>query len=208
MDTEPDAKVGISFIGPYETHDGAPRAAPGHPRLVQGCTTVEPMSTWTDPQVFYAQLPSFYAAAAALITDPDGNVLLVKPNYRDRWTFPGGCLDAGEFPHDACRREVNEELGIDLDVGNLLVLDVAPPAEPRPRAIISFTFDCGTLPNGDTLRLSPDELDAWAFLPPDEAARRLPDNATARVDAALTARRTGATIYLANGQPATPSRRP
>lgn len=35
--------------------------------------------TWTEPATWYANLASFYAAAAAFITDPAGNVLLVKP---------------------------------------------------------------------------------------------------------------------------------
>ncbi|MGC4773311.1 hypothetical protein ACLQ25_30610 [Micromonospora sp. DT44] len=39
--------------------------------------------TWTEPAIWYANLASSYAAAAALITDPTGNVLLVKPTYRD-----------------------------------------------------------------------------------------------------------------------------
>ncbi|MGC4878186.1 NUDIX domain-containing protein [Micromonospora sp. DT43] len=79
--------------------------------------------TWTEPATWYANLASFYAAAAAFITDPAGNVLLVKPTYRDHWAFPGGYLDEGEYPHDACAREIREELGISVTVGDLLVVD-------------------------------------------------------------------------------------
>ncbi|MFE9188253.1 hypothetical protein ACFYL6_01455 [Micromonospora sp. NPDC007208] len=49
--------------------------------------------TWTEPATWYANLASFYAAAAAFITDPAGDVLLVKPTYRDHWAFPGGYVD-------------------------------------------------------------------------------------------------------------------
>jgi hypothetical protein len=44
---------------------------------------------FTDAATWYASLPVLYAAAAALITDSAGQVLLVKPNYRDHWTLQG-----------------------------------------------------------------------------------------------------------------------
>src|SRR5580704_411891 len=76
---------------------------------------------------WFASLPTMFAAAAALFTDPSGRVLLVKPNYRDHWSLPGGMLEHGEPPHVGCRREVAEELGIDIVPGPLLVLGWAGP---------------------------------------------------------------------------------
>ncbi|MEU8210542.1 NUDIX hydrolase [Micromonospora sp. NPDC049044] len=155
--------------------------------------------TWTEPATWYANLASFYAAAAALITDPAGSVLLVKPTYRDHWAFPGGYVDEGEYPHDACVREVREELGMTLMVGNLLVIDWAPSAGHRPRAIISFTFDCGSIANLDSVTLLEQELEDVAFFSGEEAERRLPDNVAARVPAAIRARDLSAPLYLAGG---------
>jgi 8-oxo-dGTP pyrophosphatase MutT (NUDIX family) len=66
---------------------------------------------------WYARLPTMFAAAAALFTSADGRVLLVKPNYRDHWSLPGGILEHGEPPHEGCRREVKEELGLDITPG-------------------------------------------------------------------------------------------
>ncbi|MEU4160408.1 NUDIX hydrolase [Actinoplanes sp. NPDC026670] len=155
------------------------------------------MSTWIEPREWYAQLPSFYATTAALITEAGtGRVLLVKPSYRDHWAFPGGYLEADEYPEDGCARELHEELGLDLKVGALLVVDWAPPADPRPRALISVTFDVGELPASTSLRLPADELSAYAFLEPLEAAAHLPKAVAPRIAAALEARRTGRTAYL------------
>ncbi|WFE99087.1 NUDIX hydrolase [Micromonospora sp. WMMD964] len=155
--------------------------------------------TWTEPATWYANLASFYAAAAAFITDAAGNVLLVKPAYRDHWAFPGGYVDEGEYPHDACAREIREELGISLPVGDLLVVDWAPPTGERPRAIISFTFDCGSIADLHGLKVPRQELDDLAFFPHKEAEQRLPDNVAVRVQAAIRARDRQAPAYLAGG---------
>ncbi|MCZ7374038.1 NUDIX domain-containing protein [Micromonospora sp. WMMC250] len=155
--------------------------------------------TWTEPATWYANLASFYAAAAAFITDPSGNVLLVKPTYRDHWAFPGGYVDEDEFPHEACTREIREELGVALTVGDLLVVDWAPPTGQRPRAIVSFTFDCGSVATLDGFNLPDGELDDVAFFSHRESEHRLPGNVANRVGAAVRARGRRAPMYLAGG---------
>ncbi|WFE43328.1 NUDIX hydrolase [Verrucosispora sp. WMMD1129] len=153
--------------------------------------------TWTEPATWYANLASFYAAAAAFITNPAGDVLLVKPTYRDHWAFPGGYVDEGEYPHEACVREITEELGVSVSVGGLLVVDWAPPAGKRPRSLASFTFDCGLLTDTDQLCLSKDELEDVAFFSLQQAARHLPDDVAPRVAAAMQARARRVPVYLA-----------
>jgi 8-oxo-dGTP diphosphatase len=151
---------------------------------------------FTDAATWYASLPVLYAAAAALITDAAGQVLLVKPNYRDHWTLPGGICEHAEPPHAACAREVREELGLDLPVGRLLVIDWAPPDGERPNPIMHFVFDGGTLAGPDGIVLQQEELDDYRFTDPAAVADYLPPFIAPRIPAALTARASGAAAYL------------
>ena len=63
---------------------------------------------------------SFTAGCVCRVRDPEGRLLLVKPRYRAAWGLPGGFLRRGEQPPDAIRRELHEEIGLDLDPGGSL----------------------------------------------------------------------------------------
>ena len=160
--------------------------------------------TWVEPDKWYAQLATFHAAAALFVTDDTGRVLLVKPNYRDHWAIPGGYVDQHENPHTAAERELREELGLALAVGDLLVVDWASPAGPRPRALVNFVFDGGRLTDEHTIRVDLDELETFRFHDAEQCRRLLPPRVAPRIDAALAARAKGTTIYLTDG--ASPAR--
>jgi 8-oxo-dGTP diphosphatase len=149
-----------------------------------------------EPEQWYAQLATTYAAAGALITDPAGNVLLVKPNYRDHWALPGGMIEHNEPPETACTREISEEIGLGLSVGRLLVIDWAPAYARRPRPITYFLFDGGVLDRATGITLQHAELDDYVFADPDRVDVHLDSHTAARIPAALTARANGTTIYL------------
>jgi ADP-ribose pyrophosphatase YjhB (NUDIX family) len=152
--------------------------------------------TDADTQAWYAGLATMYGAAAALITDPSGRVLLVKPNYRDHWSLPGGVLEHGEPPHLGCAREVAEEVGLKITVGPLLVVDWAPPNHERPRPVMFFVFDGGeTSPDVD-IRLQEEDLEDYRFTDPGEFGVYLPPVLEARYTAAEGARAAGGTVYL------------
>jgi ADP-ribose pyrophosphatase YjhB (NUDIX family) len=57
-------------------------------------------------------------AAGAAVFDEDGRILLIKENYdRERWGFPGGAVEPGEAPEETVVREVREETGVEVRVG-------------------------------------------------------------------------------------------
>jgi 8-oxo-dGTP diphosphatase len=63
-------------------------------------------------------------AAYGVCVDVDGRLLLARASpaltLRGRWFLPGGGVDHGEHPKDAVRREIQEESGLIVDVGDLL----------------------------------------------------------------------------------------
>ncbi|HEY1622529.1 MAG TPA: NUDIX hydrolase [Streptosporangiaceae bacterium] len=148
-------------------------------------------------QEWFAQLPTLYAAAAALFTDQAGRVLLVKPNYRDHWSLPGGILEHGEPPHMGCAREVAEEIGLEITADRLLTVDWMPPDGNRPKPSVHFIFDGGTLDAEriDRIVLQEEELDDYRFT--DDYASLVPPFITARITASLNARHSaGPTAYV------------
>ncbi len=58
------------------------------------------------------------AIAGAFLFSNDGYILLGKNRsggvFQDQWVVPGGGIDEGENPEEAMRREILEEVGIDV----------------------------------------------------------------------------------------------
>lgn len=60
---------------------------------------------------------------AAAVIVREGRVLAMQRgygDYKDWWEFPGGKLETGETSLQACRREIAEELGIEICSEHLL----------------------------------------------------------------------------------------
>ena len=65
-------------------------------------------------QVVRTISPSYTVGAICIIERGDGALLLARLTYRDRWGLPGGLLKRGESTADAARREVREEVGLEV----------------------------------------------------------------------------------------------
>lgn len=103
--------------------------------------------------------------AGALIRDLAGRVLIVEPSYKPIWEVPGGAVVADESPRQACRREVAEELGLELTVGRLLCIEWQGP-EPQRTESLMFIYDGGVF-DKQVIRLAADELASYAFVAPE-----------------------------------------
>ncbi|MBW8482788.1 NUDIX domain-containing protein [Actinomadura parmotrematis] len=151
---------------------------------------------------YYASLPRTRGAAAALLLDDLGRMLLVKPTYRPHWQLPGGVIEAGESPLAACVRECGEELGLRPRLSGLLCVDFGPPRGGID-AVNVFVFG-GALDAAEhaAIVLPPEELSDHALVAPHKAAAFLPPHIARRTGPCLAALAAGRPVYLEDGRPA------
>ena len=84
------------------------------------------------------EYPVHIVAAGGLVTNSQGQVLLIKsPRYAD-WEFPGGQVEEGETIPHALEREVFEETGIVVKVKSL----VGIYSNTRKPSIVNLDFIC------------------------------------------------------------------
>src|SRR4030095_1552086 len=64
----------------------------------------------------------FTVTTAVAIFDDEGRVLLLEHVFRpdSGWGLPGGFMSVGEQPEAGLRREIREEIGIELEAVELL----------------------------------------------------------------------------------------
>ena len=139
------------------------------------------------------RLPCKTVAGGALIRDRAGHILFLEPTYKPTLDIPGGIAEYDESPYDACRREVKEAIGLDREIGALLVVDWVPAQGPWTDAL-AFVFDGGTL---DDTPLPPDptEVRAIHFLTLPEATSHLRPSMTRRLPLAHQALAQGNPTY-------------
>ncbi|KYH30423.1 CTP pyrophosphohydrolase [Clostridium tepidiprofundi DSM 19306] len=65
--------------------------------------------------------PVHIVSVCALIENDQGKILMVKNPVRG-WEIPGGQVEVGETLIEALKREVKEESGIDVEIGNLMAV--------------------------------------------------------------------------------------
>ena len=113
---------------------------------------------------------------AAIITEASGRIFATQRGYgewKDWWEFPGGKIEPGETPEEALRREIREELDIDITVGRLLAtVEYDYPAFHLSMQCYLCTLPAGTprlLEHEDARWLTREDLDSVRWLPADES---------------------------------------
>ncbi len=108
----------------------------------------------------------------ALIVRSDGDLLLIRsPKWEGVLTVPGGHIELGETMEQALRREVREEVGLDVEVVRLLLIQEAiySPEFWKRRHFVFFDFLCRT--SGEAVTVDGFEAEDFLWARPEEALR-------------------------------------
>jgi ADP-ribose pyrophosphatase YjhB (NUDIX family) len=159
-----------------------------------------------DPQAFRSLLNSFLprkrAIGQMLVRDDQDRVLLCQLTYKRDWDLPGGVVEVNESPRLAVSRELEEELGVEIPAGELLLTDWLPPWSGWDDAVC-LVFDGGVRPASiaEQLTLQPNEIKAAEFKTMDEVRELAADFTARRIEAALARAHGHGSPYTESGRP-------
>ena len=69
---------------------------------------------------------SLVPSANVIVTNDDGDMLMLRRTDNGNWAVPGGAMDLGESIADAAVRETKEETGIDCEITGLVGIYTSP----------------------------------------------------------------------------------
>ena len=109
------------------------------------------------------------AGVGAIILDGDRVLLVERGNepLKGVWSIPGGALETGEPLVEGVRRETREELGLEVEVGELVELFERITRDAEGRVEYHYVLaDYLCTVRGGTLRAADDAADArWVGRP-------------------------------------------
>jgi ADP-ribose pyrophosphatase YjhB (NUDIX family) len=114
-------------------------------------------------------------------------VLVLETTYKQAYEIPGGACEAGESPRETARREVREELGLEMRIGRLLVFDHHSEPDPKGDAIM-LVYDGGVIDDPSIIEPDGEEISTWQFVEPAALEQVTTRRMATRLRAALRAR--------------------
>jgi 8-oxo-dGTP diphosphatase len=120
------------------------------------------------------EYPEHPLAAVGAVIKKDGRVLLVKRRFepsKEKWSIPGGLVELGERVKDAVKREIYEEVGLEIRL--IKLIDVVDNITRDKDGRIRYHYilsDYLAVPKGGEPRGN-EEVLALGWFTPEEAAK-------------------------------------
>lgn len=153
-----------------------------------------------DAAAYYNNRPKKRTNVGLLIFNRKDELLIVKPNYLDRWLLVGGAIDEGEAPRTAALRECKEEINVELDDIWLAVVDYRSP-KPGESDLVRFLFGTKPVDNDfiDMLDLRSGEIDDAKFVAVEDLKQHIGDYWALEIETYHRHRGDRSTLYLEDG---------
>lgn len=151
---------------------------------------------FTDEE-YAARLPKKQVGTAVLFFNGQGELLIVKPDYREGWLVPGGTTDENESPLHCAVRETQEEIGLEIRDLQLVGVYYGPKKGVYTDSL-KFVFFGGVLDENQIsgIKLQTEELEKYAFMSPQEAVPLLSSSLQKSVPVCLEAIKNKTVAYV------------
>ena len=150
---------------------------------------------------YYKTLPKKRMGVGALIFNEKEELLILKPNYKEHWSIPGGTIDENESPRQCCLREIKEEIGLELLEIIFICVDYNSADEEKTESL-QFIFYGGVL-NTDQIKkikIQEKEIDEFKFMAVNEAKELLNERLKNRIEGCFESIKSGKPVYLEDGK--------
>ena len=106
-----------------------------------------------------------------LLVGPSGQLLLIRsPKWSGEWGIPAGKVEVGEALEDALRREIREEVGLEVVSAEFLLVQelLFEPSFHLPMHFVSVNYACRV---DDTTVVAGEEVEQAVWVEMGEAMR-------------------------------------
>lgn len=155
-----------------------------------------------DAAKYYNKQPKKRVGAGVLIFNRRGEVLIVKPNYLEKWLWIGGGVEENEIPRAAALRECQEEIGITPSPVWLGFVNYLPTQQTGQTDMLQFLFTTSPVDDDfiEQLRLQDNEIDDARFVPVDDLSNYLHGYRARAVQTYFENKKDAGALYLEDGR--------
>lgn len=101
-------------------------------------------------------------AQKAIITNSENKVLITKDLNDLVWELPGGRLNVGETPEEGLKREILEEIGLEIKVGSPFMTGLRKNFEGYIRFLVVYL--CELINPDQEIHLQKDEIGEYKWV--------------------------------------------
>ena len=151
---------------------------------------------------FYNKQPKKRVGAGVLFFNKRGEVLIVKPNYLEKWLWIGGSADENESPKTTALRECQEEIGTTPATFRLAFVNYLPQQPTGQSDILQFLFTSDEVDDTfiSQLKLQESEIEDARFIPIDELANYMHEYRARAIQTYWKNKQGTAPLYMEDGR--------